>query len=101
MLAPRGWAGAEERQPRRDRQPPLAPTRQAAHSGAGQLAAQIVMRCEQRPRRCLAANDVEPERGPPSKTPPVEAVLRGPVRPVRLQPLLDIVMTRDRDEARA
>src|SRR6266851_8207316 len=48
---------------------------QEADSGARQAVAQIVMRAEYRPRRCLATNDPELDGWAGSKQPPGKQVL--------------------------
>lgn len=87
MLAPRGRAFAEERQPRRKRHGLIAPRCEKAHGTGCELAAQIVMRCEQAPRRCLATNEIELNDGPSPKPPPCEAILRGAIGPIGVEPI--------------
>src|SRR5438067_2457218 len=54
-----------------------------------------MMRCKGRPRRVMAARDFEADRGAGPKTPPGEPVLRRTVDPIRLQPILNILVTSD------
>lgn len=95
MLAPRRRAAADMIDPGAEGGRTLLPGGQKTHCSRMQRMAQIVMRCEQRPRRCLATNDVERDLWPGPKTPPLKEVLRRTIAPVRLQPVGHIFMTGD------
>src|SRR5438045_2652438 len=69
--------------------------------GGGEAAAQIMVRCEQRPSRCAAAKDLEADRGAAPKAPPFETALGGVIDPVGLKPGDDVVVASDGEEAQA
>lgn len=62
------------------------------------VAAQIMMRREQFPRRAIDTKDFEVNRWPSPKPPPGELARMWLVDPIRLKPVEDIVMTGHRDE---
>jgi len=58
--------------------------------------AQIVMRAKHLPRLHGTALDREIDLGSPLKLPPLEAVEMRLIHPIRLEPLLDVVVARHR-----
>src|SRR2546430_325354 len=79
MFAPGLWASTEEGQPGTERYRCLPPTGEETYCGTVEGVIQIMMRCEETPRRCLATNDVQLDLRPALKTPPGKALLGGTV----------------------
>src|SRR5205807_1011891 len=98
VLASGGQALADVIDPGREGDRALVPGGQEADRAGAETAAQIVVRCEQLPRRWAAANDVEFDGWATLKKPPLKEGLGGAVHPVGLQPGLDIFVTGQRDE---
>lgn len=78
----------------------IVPTGEVTTGGDTEAATQIVMTLKQGPRRSSTAMDLNFERRSP-KPPPVEFARRHIERPIGLEPLGDIIMTGDSDEAAA
>jgi hypothetical protein len=101
VLAP-GWGPTtHKRQPGTERHGLVAPGSQETYCTACQGMTQIVMGCEQRPRRCKRKNEPQKNGWPSLKRPPGELRLRRPTHPVGVQPGLDVLVAGDGDELQA
>src|SRR5579862_188708 len=94
MLAPPA-PSRQGREPGRERDGALLPERRETGRGPVQRGAQIVMRAKQRPRLRIHPRDVDDERRPTLKKPPGESVLRRTIRPIRIEPRLDVLVAGD------
>ena len=92
-------AVGELRQPGAEGDGPAGPERGKTGGRTVKRLTQIVMRAKERPRLRPDAGDVQLDVGPPPKRPPLKAVFRRPIDPVRIEPGLHILVTRDGEEA--